>query len=130
MNKTIRQTVVIAAPPKAVFGALVNEKRHTAFTGSKAVTSPKAGGAFSCYGGYIKGFNLELIPGKRIVQAWRSRNWEAGVYSVVTFSLTRRAPGRTVLTFTQIGVPASDFRDKSKGWRSHYWKPLKAFLEK
>ena len=129
MTKTIRQTVVIGVAPKLVFGALINERRHAMFTGDTAAISRKVGGAFTCYGGYISGINLELTPAKRIVQAWRSRGWPLGTFSLVTFALARAAGGATRLTFTQVGVPASDTKDKAGGWRTHYWRPLKAYLE-
>ncbi len=129
MTKTIRQTVTLNAAPKLVFGALMNEKRHATFTGNAAVISRKVGGTFTCYGGYISGINLELEAPKRIVQAWRSQTWPEGTYSIVTFALARKKGGRTRLSFTQVGVPASDFRDISKGWRTYYWSPLKAFLK-
>ena len=130
MTKTIRQTVVIGVAPKLVFGALINERRHAMFTGDTAAISRKVGGAFTCYGGYISGINLELTPAKRIVQAWRSQTWPEGVFSIVTFALSRKKGGRTKLAFTQVGVPAFDYRDISKGWRTYYWKPLKVYLEK
>ena len=63
---------------------------HSQFTGEPARIDAKAGGAFTCYGDYINGITLELEPGKRIAQAWRSRNWPAGFYSIVTFALTAK----------------------------------------
>jgi uncharacterized protein YndB with AHSA1/START domain len=129
MKTTIRQTVQIKAAPNQVFEALIDEKQHAKFTGAPATISRKAGGAFTCYGGYISGFNLEVVPDKRIVQAWRSRDWPKGHYSVVTFALARSAGGRTKLSFTHLGLPDGDFKAKNAGWRSHYWKPLMAFLE-
>jgi len=130
MTKTIRQALTIGAAPRKVYAALIEEKRHSKFTGAAARISRKAGGAFSCYGGYITGFNLDLVPSRRIVQAWRSKGWPAGHYSIVTFALSGSAGGRTKLRFTHDGVAAPDYRAKDKGWRSHYWRPLKAYLEK
>jgi|CZKI01.1.fsa_nt_gi uncharacterized protein YndB with AHSA1/START domain len=130
MTKTIRHNVTIGAAPKQVFGALINEKKHAKFTGAPASISRKAGGAFTCYGGYISGINLELVPSKRIVQAWRAKGWPAGIHSIVSFALSRKAGGRTRVSFTHVGVPASRFKDINEGWRTHYWRPLKAYLEK
>jgi activator of HSP90 ATPase len=130
MTKTIRQTALFRAPPRQVYAALLDSRQHTAFTGNKAKIVGKVGGAFSCYGGYITGVTLELAPNQRIVQAWRSRDWPKGGYSIVTFALAKAAGGKTKLSFTQLGVPAGDFKAKSQGWKSHYWQPLKAFLEK
>jgi activator of HSP90 ATPase len=129
-TKNIRHTVLIRATPRVVYSALLDETKHSKFTAAAAKIPAKAGAAFSCYDGYITGFNLELKPGQRIVQAWRSRGWPAGHYSIVSFALAKKAGSRTQLRFTQIGVPAGDYRDKNKGWRTHYWQPLKKFLEK
>ncbi len=130
MTKTIRQTVTIGAEPKRVYEALIDERRHASFTGEKASISRKAGGAFTCYGGYLTGFNIDLVPGKRIVQAWRTKHWPKGTYSIATFTLARSRGGRTKVSFTQEAVPASSVRHLVPGWRTHYWKPLKAYLEK
>ena len=129
MTKTIRQQTVIKASPRAVYDALIESKKHAAFTGKPARNNRRVGGAFSCYGDYIQGINVELILAKRIVQAWQAKNWPKGTYSLVTFALAKAPGGKTTLTFTQIGVPASDYKDMSDGWKTYYWKPLKAYLE-
>jgi uncharacterized protein YndB with AHSA1/START domain len=127
-TKTITQVVTLPAPPAAVFAALMNEKKHTAFTDAPAKIDARVGGAFRCYGGYLYGITLELVPGKLIVQAWRSRHWPKGFYSIVTFALAAAGVGKTKLHFTQVGVPARDAASKTKGWSFHYWEPLKRYL--
>ncbi len=64
------------------------------------------------------------------MQAWRSKAWPAGTYSIASFVLSRKAGGRTQLAFTHVGVPAFDFKDISQGWRTFYWNPIKAYLKK
>ena len=129
MTKTIRQTVLLSAVPARVYSALLESKRHAKFTGAPAKISAKVGGTFTCYEGYISGVNVELAPARRIVQAWRSQGWPEGHYSLVTFALAKASRSRTKLSFAQFGVPASDVKAKSEGWRTHYWTPLKAYLE-
>lgn len=128
-TKTIEHKILIRATPRKVYDALINSKQHSKFTSAPAKIGSKAGSAFTCYGKYISGFTLELCPGKRIVQAWRSQGWPDGHYSIVTFAVSAKAGSATELHFTQIGVPADDYAEKNKGWRTHYWKPLKKFLE-
>jgi activator of HSP90 ATPase len=130
MNKTIRHTVVINAPPKKVYAALIDEKKHAKFSGEPATISRKVGGAFACYGGYVSGINVDLVPSKRIVQAWRSKAWPAGTFSIASFAFSRQAGGKTKLAFTHVGVPAFDFKDINQGWRTFYWNPIKAYLKK
>jgi activator of HSP90 ATPase len=129
MKNSLRQTVVFKAKPKSVYDALMVEKKHAAFTGAPTKLSGKAGGAFSCYGGYVKGINVELIPGKRIVQAWRGRDWPKGVYSIVTYSFAPLSGGRTKLSFAHAGIPPGDVASKMEGWETFYWAPLKKYLE-
>jgi len=129
MPKTIRQTVTIKAKPAAVYHALMDSRTHAKFSGRPATISPKPGGAFTAYGGYISGANLELVPGKKIVQFWRSVNWPKFHYSTVTYELTK-VRGGTRLRFTQVGVPDKDYKAKKEGWPHAYWRPIKALLEK
>ena len=63
------------------------------------------------------------------MQAWRSQDWPAGAWSVVTFELAAAPGGRTTLTFTQVGIPANDVAAKSKGWREHYGTPMIAMFK-
>ena len=127
MTKNITQRVTFHAAPQAVYRALINSERHAAFTGNKADISPKVGGKFSCYGGYLSGMNVELVPNRRIVQSWRAKNWPKGAHSLVTFSLQGRGK-KTKLTFEHAGVPAKAAGHIALGWNSHYWTPLKKYL--
>ena len=128
-TRNIHHIVIFEAEPRRVFDALMDSAKHAKFTQNAATIHSKEGGSFTCYGGYIKGITLELEPNKRIVQAWRSRNWPKNTYSIVTFNLRRKSAGKTELEFSQIGIPADDYADKNKGWRTHYWQPLRAFLQ-
>ena len=128
MSREIKHQVTINAAPKAVFEALMDERKHSAFSGQPAKISRKAGGAFQCYDGYIKGVNLVVTAPNLIVQAWHARNWQKDTYSIVTFKLAKLSGNKTKLSFTQIGVPAWDYADKNKGWRTHYWERLEKYL--
>ena len=124
---TIRQTVTLAAAPRAVYSALMDSRRHARLTNAPARISSKVGGSIMAYGGYITGTNLELLPDKKIVQAWHMQDWPAGHLSRCTFRLERVRSG-TRLHFTHSGVPARYLVAVKQGWIDHYWKPLKAML--
>ena len=127
-TKTIKQTATFKAAPHQVYDALMDSALHTKFTGSQAVISPRIGGKFSTFDGYAEGINLELVPGKKIVQTWRASDWPEGIHSNITFEL-KVIPAGTRLTFTQTGVPADQHEDVSQGWKDFYWTPLKRMLE-
>jgi activator of HSP90 ATPase len=128
MMKNIKQTATFKASPHDVYEALMDSKKHSEFTGGKAVISRKIGGKFTAYDGYAEGKNTELTPDKKIVQTWRAGDWPEGHYSQVTF-LLEEVDGKTRLTFTQIDVPDEQSSDIAQGWRDYYWKPMKKMLE-
>jgi uncharacterized protein YndB with AHSA1/START domain len=68
--RNIRQSVTIKATPHDVNEALMDSRKHSKFTGAKARMSRKMGGKFTVFGSYIQGMNLDVVPNKRIVQAW------------------------------------------------------------
>ncbi len=128
-TKTISQSVIFKATPHEVYEAIMDPKKHSEFTGSKARINNKVGGKFSIYDGDIEGVNLELVPDQKIVQSWRYSDWPEGHYSTATFSLKKVSQG-TQLTFTQTAVPEELYKDVSQGWRDYYWAPMKEMLEK
>ncbi len=79
--------------------------------------------------GYITGKNLELVPDKRIVQAWRPEEecWPSDHWSTVSFSL-RPLKNGTKLTFVHTGVPVECGDRFDSGWRDYYWEPMKAMF--
>ena len=127
-TRTIRQTATFKASPHEVYEALMDSRKHSRFTGSKASISRKIGGKFTVYDGYIEGVNLELVPDEKIVQSWRGSDWAEGHYSRATFSL-KKVEGGTRLTFTQTDVPEEQYEPISQGWRDYYWTPMKKMLE-
>lgn len=124
----IHQEVTIEASPAAVYGVLTNSEDFTRMTGGRAANiSKEVGGAVSMFGGDIRARNVELVPDKRVVQAWRSQAWPEGVYSIVKFELTPEGKG-TKLVLDQAGYPDDAHKMLEGGWDQMYWKPMNAML--
>jgi uncharacterized protein YndB with AHSA1/START domain len=69
-TRTLRQFATLKASPHIVYELLMDSRKHSKFTGAKAVISRKIGEKFKAYDEYISGVNLELVPDKKIVQSW------------------------------------------------------------
>jgi activator of HSP90 ATPase len=123
----LHQELDFKAEPPRIYEILLDSKQFAAFTGSAAEISPIAGGAFNMFGGRIEGRNVELVPARRIVQAWRPASWDPGVYSIVEFQLTPQAGG-THLILDHKGFPEGDFAHLDPGWHMQYWTPLLKYL--
>ncbi len=125
---TINQEVTFAASPARVYRTLMDSKEHAAFTGAPAEISREEGGAISAHGGYISGRNVSLIADRRIVQAWRGKDWPEGHYSIARFELSADGD-KTRLVFTQEGVPEQVAKHIDEGWKKMYWEPLHKYLK-
>jgi len=125
---TIHQEVTIAASPAAIYNTLTDAKDFAKMTGGRAASiATEVGGAFSMFDGHITGRHVELVPGKRIVQAWRAKDWPEGHYSIVRFELTPEGKGAK-LVFDQTGHPNAETEHLTSGWAKMYWEPMKAML--
>jgi activator of HSP90 ATPase len=129
MCKTIKQKVTFQASPLTIYTLLTNAKSHRAFTGKAASNEETIGGRFSSYGGSRVGINVDLLPGKRIVQAWREKNFPEGIFSMATFNLASTQKGGTELTLTHRGVPKELIPRISAEWRELYWDKIKRFIK-
>lgn len=139
--EAIHQEPVFKATPKQIYDALTDAKQfdhvqrlskavRSMEVGSKpAEISTEIGGAFTLFGGYIMGRHLELVPDKRVVQAWRAQGWKEGNYSIVKFELVDQDSG-TKIVFDHLGFPQGQAEHLAAGWKSNYWEPLEKFLAK
>ena len=128
MTNRIEQTETINASPRAVYDLLMSSEEFAAMTGgAPADIDPTEGGAISLFGGMITGRNIELVPGERVVQAWRPGGWEEGVYSLVRFSLEEAADGCTV-SLEHSSFPDGEGEHLAQGWHDNYWGPMRAAL--
>jgi activator of HSP90 ATPase len=124
---SLHQEIDLNSAPDRIFHVLLDSKEFAAFTGMAATLDPSAGGAFNTFGGLIEGRNIEIIPNRRIVQAWRPTSWDPGVYSIIHFEL-KASSGGTTLVLDHTGFPQGDFDHLDPGWYMRYWDPLKKYL--
>jgi activator of HSP90 ATPase len=125
--ETIHAELEFHVPPHRVYEALLDSKQFSAFSGVPAEINREAGGAFSLFDGQITGRNVELVPDRRIVQAWRAASWPEGVYSIVRFELQAAGAG-TRLVFDHTGFPPRLRDSLASGWQGHYFDPLKKYF--
>jgi activator of HSP90 ATPase len=126
-TRTLKQNVTFKAASLEVYEMLMDSKKHQSLSGEKATISRKVGGKFTAWGSHISGFNLALIPGEKIVQAWRATGWPADYYSIALFEIQNVKEGAR-LKFNQIGIPADRYSGHQRGWIETYWTPMKEIL--
>ncbi len=124
---TIEFTIsdIIPATPNEIYDAWLSSEGHSAMTGSPAQASDQVGAAFDAWDGYIGGTNLALEPGKRIVQSWRTSQFEDDHADTQIEVTLEAVDGGTRVILAHSGVPDGQGHYE-QGWQSHYFDPMKA----
>jgi len=133
--ESIHQEVVVNATSRRIYEALTDSAQFTQVTrfspvmnAAPAKIGRAVGESFTLFGGHIVGRHVELVPFRRIVQAWRVVDWGSGVYSIAKFDLTDQGP-QTRIVFDHTGFPNGKADHLAEGWHLNYWKPLEKYFE-
>ena len=98
-------------------------------TGSPASISAVVGEEFTAWDGYILGKNLELEPGKRIVQTWRTTEFSADEPDS-RIEITFESHGnQTKLVLKHTGLPPHGGQYE-QGWVESYFDPMKEYFSR
>ena len=130
MQYAFTLTTTLPASALEVYEAWLDSLAHTEMTGSEAIMSDAVGAEVAAWDGYIAGRNLELVPGKRIVQSWRTSEFtDQHEDSIITVTLEEVAGG-TLLTLTHSKVPEAHKSYEQGGGQKHYFEPMKEYFGK
>ncbi len=128
MSYDFELSCTLPASPEAIYEAWLDSAAHSAMTGAEATASKEVGAEFSAWDGYIVGKNLELVPGQRIVQSWRTSEFgDEDPDSTITVTLTPIEAGAR-LTLSHSNVPDGQTSYEKVGWRDYYFEPMKAYF--
>ena len=117
--------VTLPATPERVFKAWMSSEEHTAMTGGVAHVTPEVGANFDAWDGYIRGRTLELEPGRRILQTWRTLHFGADDPDSQIEVLLKPDGGAMILTLKHSQVPDGQTSYQESGWRLYYFEPMK-----
>jgi len=120
---------MIPAAPELVYVAWLDSEKHTGMTGAEAPVPDMVGGTFHAWDGYIEGVNLELDPGKRILQKWRTSEFEETDEDSLLELLLEPVEEHTRLTIRHSKLPDHGMQYK-QGWVDAYFTPMQEFFKK
>ena len=130
MPYTFTLTTTIPASAQDIYDTWLDSIGHSEMTGGAATMSDETGAEVSAWDGYISGRNLELVPGERIVQSWRTTKFtDDHDDSIITVTL-EEIDGETLLTLVHSNVPDGQTSYERGGWQSHYFEPMIAYFAK
>jgi uncharacterized protein YndB with AHSA1/START domain len=127
---TITQHAFFAVPPAEVFAIFTDAELHRAMSGGeRAEIEPRVGGRFEVFDGAVSASFRELLQDRRIVQAWRERDWPAGHHALLELRFVAVNAGRgTHVQLLLSGVPEARAEATASGWRDYYWVPISEYL--
>lgn len=120
---------VFPASAREIYDTWLSSQGHSKMTGSPASISAVVGEEFTAWDGYILGKNLELEPGKRIVQTWRTTEFSAEEPDS-RIEITFEPQGnQTKLVLKHTGLPphGGQYED---GWVDSYFEPMKEYFSR
>jgi uncharacterized protein YndB with AHSA1/START domain len=121
-------STTVPASAQEIYEAWLDSLAHSAMTGREASMSDEIDAEVSAWDGYITGRNIELVPGERIVQAWRTTQFtDEHDDSIVTVTL-EAVDGGTLLTLVHSNVPEDQTSYEQGGWQTHYFEPMQAYF--
>lgn len=124
--KDYKKYFTLTASPEEVYNALTQEATIQLWSGEEAVMPAEPGAEFSLWGGSITGKNIELVPGKKLVQEWYFGETEHP--SIVTIILHQHKHGTSV-ELRHTNIPDEDFENITEGWNENYFGSLTSFYE-
>jgi len=125
MEFTLKTTINASA--KVLYDTWLSSDGHSKMTGGGSDISDIVGEAFTAWDGYIEGRNLELEPNKRIVQAWRTTQFEEDEKDSEIEILLDEEDGQTQLTLIHRDLAESGGH-YIQGWENHYFQPMKEYF--
>jgi activator of HSP90 ATPase len=130
MKDSIELSVLLNAKAENIYKAWIDGTEHSNFTESPAKFDPSVKGKFSAWDGYIFGTNVILEPYSKIVQAWRTTEFDEKDEDSNLEILFEEQGDKTLLTLKHTNIPEGQGEDYKKGWKNFYFKPMKKYFNK
>ena len=120
-------STLLPATPEEIYTAWLSSDGHSKMTGGQASITAEVGAVFNAWDGYIIGRNLVLEYGKRIVQSWRTVEFddnEPDSRLEITFE---PAGKQTKIILNHSGLPPHGGQYE-QGWVENYFDPMMRYF--
>lgn len=129
MKESFEVKDIIAASPTQIYNAFLDSTVHTRMTGGEAECGKNIGDKFTAWDGYIEGSNIELVPNKKIVQHWRTSEFEAQDEDSRLVIHFNKVENGTEVAIEHSNIPKGETQ-YLQGWIDHYFTPMKSYFNK
>lgn len=127
MTFTLKTRIYTSA--KEIYEHWLSSEGHANMTGAAATISNTIGSHFTAWDGYIEGKNIELESNKRILQSWRTTQFEEQEEDSQVEILFTEIDDATEITLIHSNL-SEDGEHYKKGWEDFYFQPMKDYFMK
>ena len=117
----------IPATQETIYEAWLDSSGHSKMTGSPADVSSIVGESFEAWDGYITGKNLKLEFPRRIVQRWRTIEFDDSDEDSFLEILFEAEGEGTRVTIIHTNLPDHGMQYR-QGWNDAYLNPMKVYF--
>jgi activator of HSP90 ATPase len=128
MSESLSVFSIFPVPLKKIYEAWMDSDEHTAFTNSEAKIESRVGGEFSAWDGYITGKTITLEPFTRIVQNWRTTDFNADDPDSLLEIIFEPMDSGCKVTINHSGLPDGSKDEYIKGWEDYYFAPMRGYF--
>lgn len=123
------QTILFRTTPLDVYTILMDERRHSSFTGDFVQIEDSEDQPFSLADGLITGKNVVLERGRKIIWSFRmnKEGWPQDHFSEAAIILSSEQDGCRLELF-HTAIPEAFAKELEVFWKHHYWEPLEYYL--
>lgn len=125
--ESLKASITLPVSADKLYKAWLSSKGHSSFTGGEATTSAKVNAKHTAWDGYITGKNIELKPGKKIVQSWRTSEFPDDAHDSILEITFEEKAGKTKMSLYHHGLQKGDAKKYKQGWKDHYFTPMKHY---
>lgn len=129
MTEKLKMSTTIPTTPDAIYESWLDSKKHSEMTGSEAKVDAIIGGKFTAWDDYIQGKTIELDPGRRIVQEWRTTDFPSDSPNSIVEIILEKVEKGTKITLIHTEIPEGQKDDYKQGWKDFYFNPMKAHFK-
>ena len=123
MKLTCQINQTFKATPEKIYSAWLDSAGHSDMTGGEAICGNEVGDKFTAWDGYISGENISLVANEKIIQSWRTADFDADDEDSQITILFETAEEGCLVTLIHNNIPINQ-PDYQKGWVEHYFDPM------
>jgi uncharacterized protein YndB with AHSA1/START domain len=121
-------STILPVPPERVYAAWLDSTEHGAMIGSTAQVDAKVGGSITAWGDYTTGTILELEPGRRIVQSWRTTDFAPDAPDSRLEIILEPVSEGTRVVLDHLNLPDGSAEEYRAGWVDYYFAPMLGYF--